>query len=750
MHAPTRIYLPPIDELNAPMTSLRSSIIPSLSLLLPALFSSAMAVMLCIAFAAIIFSGDLAIYLPKGIAIVLGGSAFVGVVAGLIGGFRRVVFQPDDDTAPIYAVMVMSIVLALPATMLAGEKLAVVIIAIAAATILSGIALSLLGTLKVGSIIEYLPYSVMGGYFAAAGWLLVLGGFRVLTQLPLQSVSEVSGLLSNHWVALCASLAIAATLFLFRNRIAASFLLPLVTFLSIGLFYGISFSFGHSVESLAEQGWLIGPFIDVKAQLFEPLPFNTLGSFSWATLLPGVGSMAVIVLLSVMSLLLTTSGLALLEREDFEVNRELRVAGFTNVVNGLMGGMAAFPSLSLTALASEMGAPKTRALSLLVAFICVLTFLFGIEYIGYLPRIVIAGLLLNLGFGFLYTWLVESKSQYSLQEYLVIPIILLVASIFGFLQGVLIGLLAAIILFVVKYSQINVIRFEGDGSKFRSNVERSEAERGVLQTHSSEMLMLGLQGYLFFGTAGSIYTHIKSQLSLSDNKVRYVVLDFDQVTGIDASAGLNFERLSQLVTLHNVHLLIAGLQDSLKAPLTSTGFDVANTAYLHFMRDFDFALEWCEECLLEGETREVDNASFLIDLHDQDPASYERFIAYLEVLNVTPGQQLTGQGDDSDELFLLDDTSASAYIIDELGNRLRVRRTGAGTVYGEIGFFLGTPRTASIVADKAGRVYVLSKSALESMQKKDPDLVAQFQQYMLRMSVERLFLTTQTLKTVLR
>ena len=105
---------------------------------------------------------------------------------------------------------------------------------------------------------------------------------------------------------------------------------------------------------------------------------------------------------------------------------------------------------------------------------------------------------------------------------------------------------------------------------------------------------------------------------------------------------------------------------------------------------FDFALEWCEECLLEGETREVDNASFLIDLHDQDPASYERFIAYLEVLNVTPGQQLTGQGDDSDELFLLDDTSASAYIIDELGNRLRVRRTGAGTVYGEIGFFLGT------------------------------------------------------------
>ena len=134
----------------------------------------------------------------------------------------------------------------------------------------------------------------------------------------------------------------------------------------------------------------------------------------------------------------------------------------------------------------------------------------------------------------------------------------------------------------------------------------------------------------------------------------------------------------------------------------------------------------------------------------KDPASYERFIAYLEVLNVTPGQQLTGQGDDSDELFLLDDTSASAYIIDELGNRLRVRRTGAGTVYGEIGFFLGTPRTASIVADKAGRVYVLSKSALEFMQKKDPDLVAQFQQYMLRMSVERLFLTTQTLKTVLR
>ena len=63
---------------------------------------------------------------------------------------------------------------------------------------------------------------------------------------------------------------------------------------------------------------------------------------------------------------------------------------------------------------------------------------------------------------------------------------------------------------------------------------------------------------------------------------------------------------------------------------------------------------------------------------------------------------LTEQGDKSLELFLLDDTSASAYVKDELGNRLRVRRTNAGTIYGEIGFYLGIPRTATVVADRAG------------------------------------------------
>ena len=45
----------------------------------------------------------------------------------------------------------------------------------------------------------------------------------------------------------------------------------------------------------------------------------------------------------------------------------------------------------------------------------------------------------------------------------------------GFLQGVIVWLLGAIVLFVINYSRINVVRYALTGKERSSNVERNSA-----------------------------------------------------------------------------------------------------------------------------------------------------------------------------------------------------------------------------------------------------------------------------------
>ena len=101
----------------------------------------------------------------------------------------------------------------------------------------------------------------------------------------------------------------------------------------------------------------------------------------------------------------------------------------------------------------------------------------GVPLLSYMPTPVLGGLLMFLGISFLYEWLIDAWYKFSRFEYLVIPMILFVVATVGFLEGVFFGMVAAIVLFVVNYSQTKVIRYELTGAQQKSNVERSASEK---------------------------------------------------------------------------------------------------------------------------------------------------------------------------------------------------------------------------------------------------------------------------------
>jgi SulP family sulfate permease len=68
-----------------------------------------------------------------------------------------------------------------------------------------------------------------------------------------------------------------------------------------------------------------------------------------------------------------------------------------------------------------------------------------------------------------------------------------------------------------------------------------------------------------------------------------------------------------------------------------------------------------------------------------------------------------------------------------------------GRVVGEIGFYLGQDRTASIVADEASTLYRLSRQDLQRIEREDPEVAAILHRIIVHLLAERV---THLIKTV--
>jgi SulP family sulfate permease len=262
-----------------------------------------------------------------------------------------------------------------------------------------------------------------------------------------------------------------------------------------------------------------------------------------------------------------------------------------------------------------------------------------------------------------------------------------------------------------------------------------------------------LQGYLFFGTAGSLYRNVLASIDAPGNEsVQYVILDFAQVIGVDSSATLNFEKLSQRLVERKIFLITTNLQQEVLQILRRGGLDLDGNAFLIQHTDLDQGLEWCENNILQNLHSEAATRRGIYErLRDMLPSeiSLDGLSDYLKEEHVEASQVLTRVAEKSDKVFFLESCTASAYIIDSNGVERRVSGAGRGAIYGEIGFILGIPRTALVRTDSDGQIYSLSRADLARMEREQPELAGAIMRYLAETVTERLASTTSSLRAVL-
>lgn len=712
------------------------------------MISGVFLVVVAVSFATLIYADAPPHAIGQAVSLVLVGAAVTTFVTSLFSSYPGTIALPQDSPAAILALTTAAM-----AGPMAGQgaeaRFYTVVAAVLISTVTVGAAMFILGHFRLGRLIRFIPYSVVGGFLAATGWLLLKGGLAIMAELPgsleaLNAVFDAPMLI--RWLP---GVALALVLFVLMRRFRHPLLVPLMLIAGLVAFFITLFLTQTSLERAADLQLLIGPFPEGNTwQLPVSARLLAADTTALTALLP---NLATLMLVSVISLLLNCSGIELAVSQDIDLNRELKVSGMTNVLTGLAGGIPGYPALSVTLIARMIGS-NSRLLGVVAALVGLAAAVAGSQLLSLFPRAVLGGLVMFLGLHLLVEWVYDARRQMPHADYAVVLLILLVVMLGGYLEGIAIGLLAAVALFLVDYSRHSVVKQVFTGDAYRSSVIRSQEEQRYLCEQGQALLILRLNGYIFFGTANSLLELIRQRLAEEHlPALQYVVLDFRLVTNFDTSAVMSFARMKQLAESRGFTLALANLRPEVAARFRSAG-DLLEAGPVRQFADLDHAVEWVENRMLSGGSVQIQQPGGSLQAHLEHamPAPMAAaIVGHLQRISLSAGRHLVHQGELAQELFFIESGMLGVHVRLENGATVRVRTATSGSVLGEIGFYLQSARTASLVAEEDSVVYTLTPAALQQMEQEDPQAAAALHRYLAEMLAQGLADNAASLRAAL-
>jgi sulfate permease, SulP family len=700
-----------------------------------------LALLVGLSYAALIFSGPLAPWLSYGITATFMSTAVGALVVALWSSIPFTVAGPGSATSAVTAVLSLALATKLSASGAGANLLGPTLIVISLGSALAGLFLCILGFTSAGRAVRFIPYPVIGGFLGSTGVLIVTGAVQVMTGTDPTLANLGMFLDPDVGGKVLAGAIVAGVIFLGRTRTQHAFLMPAVLIVSTAAFYAV-LGFEHMPSAQAEhQGWLFGLHSTMSFSL--PWSYNALVHFPWHALPALTGDLLAVMFVTTISALLSTTGIELATHHEANLNRELNAMGAANILSAALGGYVGCTSVSRTALGFSAGATG-RFAGITVAAIAALMLVVNPSYLGIIPKFALGGLLLYMGLGLVYRWMIESVRHLSLVEYTSLLAIVLVIVVWGFIAGVAFGVVIGCATFALSASRVNAIKFSFDGSRYRSSLDRSADELALLAAHGQELQGISLQSYLFFGSASGLYQHVKGLLGTTDH-CRVLVFDFRLVTGIDSSAVHSFTQIERAVEATGAKLVFVNLSDQLSAAFRNAGFFRGRVVV---ETDLDHALEKCENAIIEVHREEDSHKETLIEwlsaaLEDRDHAT--ALANLCNRIEFAEGDMISRQGDPSDSMHFVFEGRVGVMVDVGEGRLIRMRSLAKHTIIGETGLLTRRPRSAHLVAETPSVLYELRAEAYDHLKRNNPALTQALLTYVVKIMGERLSFSNQTI-----
>ncbi|MEF8767530.1 MAG: SulP family inorganic anion transporter [Candidatus Accumulibacter phosphatis] len=661
------------------------------------------------------------------------GAAALGLVAPSLGGTNRLITAPCAPAAAVLSAFAIELVQL-------DVDPAFIVLRLTALGLVAGLIQILLGLMRIGSLIKYIPFPVVSGYLTGVG-LIIIG-----SQIP-----KFLGVFGNQslWRTLTSPQTwqwqsaligvVTATVMLgapLVTRVVPAAILGLLA--GVLTYFGLAHFVDESMLVLEGNKLIIGPLGGSAAGMLEAvtgrwrdigeLKLGQIAALMWTAL-------TLAVLLSI-DTLKTAVVLDALTRSRHDSNRELVAQGLGNVASACVGGMPGAGQMGATLVNLASGG-QTRVSGVVEGVLALLAFLALGAFIAWIPVAALAGILIVVGIRMIdLKSLHLLESSWTMLDFAVILAVVAVALAYSLIAASAVGIALAMFLFIREQLTSTVIRRKANGSERFSKRVRLGHEMELLEQRGDRTTILELQGSLFFGTKDQLYTALEPELS----KRTYIVLDMRRVQSVDVTAVHLLSQIRDSLIERGAFLVFSGLTHTLPngrnlAELFERMDLTTTTDHVQVFGELDDAVEWVEDQVLEDKLAKAAEVPPL-EIYEMEifkDSKEDSLIALVECLerrSVAKNEKVFSIGDAADRLYLIRKGAVRITTpVPGTGSSRHRLTYGRGDFIGGLSF---VTRAVSFSADATAmeetELYVLHRESFEKLCEEHRRLALQLMQ----------------------
>ncbi len=420
---------------------------------------------------------------------------------------------------------------------------------------ISGAILIVAAVCKVGRLVSYLPAPVITGFTSGIAIIIALGqidnffGTKSVGENQIQKIISYfngQGSFSPDWLAVMFGAMVVVIMVVYPkkwNAVVPSSLVGIIVALVVNMIFfkeGTVAEVGNIPQSLVTDGSIIKSGFD-----FEHIT---------SLIIPAVSIAA----LGMIESLLCGASAGKMKGETLDAQRELIAQGIGNMIIPLLGGVPATAAIARTSVAIKSGG-KTRLVSVFHSVVLILSmFLLG-GVMKRIPLAALAGVLMVTAFR-MNEWasiksIFKKKFKSSILQY---AITMVATVVFDLTIAIVIGVIAAMLVFVVKSCELRVVT---------SDIDESRLEGKVKSGHHEDFKVVYLSGPLFFGTQEKLISALNSLEGASQ-----VILSMRGVPTADDMSLQELERLYNKLLEKGTQISFTGVQDAVSDMMDRAGF----------------------------------------------------------------------------------------------------------------------------------------------------------------------------------
>ncbi len=449
------------------------------------------------------------------------------------------------------------------------------------ATIMAGIMLILMGLLKFGSLIKFIPYTITTGFTSGIAITIVVGqikSFLGLTTDPsvnaIETVEKIEEVIRHigtiNWSSVIVGIVCLVILIVwpmlpgFLKKIPGSL---------VAVFVGI-----FMVSVLKMEVKTIGELYTITSDL----PKFSMPNISFATVRNVLPDAFTIAILAAIESLLSCVVADSMVNSRHRSNMELVAQGIGNVGSALFGGIPATGAIARTA-ANVKNGGRTPISGMVHSVTLLLILVVLMPYAGLIPMPTIAAILFMVAYNmsewrkFVHLCKTAPKS-----DILVLVLTFVLTVMFDLVIAIEVGMVLTAILFMKRMSDVT----EVEGWKYVD--DENDPDSISLRQVPKQTLVYEISGPLFFGAADKILN-----IHLND-KDKVLILRMRSVNALDATAMHSLEELYKKCKKKNITLILSHVNVQPMRTIRKAEFDRLIGAK-NFCAHIDDALKRAEE-----------------------------------------------------------------------------------------------------------------------------------------------------------